>query len=265
MLQQTQVSRVLPKYPAFLERFPTIQALADAPAGDVLRAWSGLGYNRRAVSLHQAAQAVVRRFCGKVPGDPVVLEKLKGIGRYTARAVACFAYDARVVVLDTNVRRVLARVLWGAVPPPLSELERAAEALLPAQAARRWNLALMDLGATVCLARQPQCHACPLQSTCAAAPVFTAPLRLAEPQAPYRAKQSRFVGSRRYYRGKVVSILRSLARGSEINLTELGPHVKQGYTHDDQPWLHQLVNELTQEGLAAARAGPDGAIAISLP
>ncbi len=112
MLQQTQVDRVIPKYLAFLERFPTLQSLADASVADVLREWRGLGYNRRALNLKRAAESTVERFGGKLPGTVSELESLPGIGRYTARAVASFAFGVQVPVVDTNVRRVLSDLCW---------------------------------------------------------------------------------------------------------------------------------------------------------
>ena len=148
MLQQTQVARVLERYGPWLERWPTPAALAAAPAADVLRAWSGLGYNRRALNLQNAARRVVE--LGGFPRDIAGLEQLPGVGPYTARAVACFAFGAEVTALDTNVRRVLERSLGTTDVAP------------PAGRAWDWNQALFDLGAQVCLARVPRCERCPL-------------------------------------------------------------------------------------------------------
>jgi A/G-specific adenine glycosylase len=196
MLQQTQVARVLERYPAWLERWPTPAALAAAPAADVLRAWSGLGYNRRALSLHQAARRVVE--LGEFPSGIDELERLPGIGPYTARAIACFAFGAQVTAPDTNVRRVLERSLRSAdVPPPQGR-------------AWEWNQALFDLGAQVCLARVPRCERCPLSAACPARGRTFAPLR----------RQSRFEGSRRQRRATLV---RELAEG---------PRAEGGYDRD---------------------------------
>ncbi|MGE5334992.1 MAG: A/G-specific adenine glycosylase [Nitrososphaerota archaeon] len=178
MLQQTQVERVLPKYRAFLERFPTLADLAAAPVAEVIRAWAGLGYNMRAIRLHEIARQAVERYGGALPGSLDALLGLKGIGRYTAGAVACFAFGLPVATVDTNIRRVLWRVFRGIEPatwPADTTFQRQmlalAEWALPRDtpdAAYDWQQALMDLGATVCLARRPLCERCPLTACCAA-------------------------------------------------------------------------------------------------
>ena len=175
MLQQTQVERVLPKYRAFLARFPTLHALAEAPTAEVIQAWSSLGYNLRAVRLQQIAQQAVREYGGSLPGSLDGLLGLKGIGRYTAGAVACFAFDLPAPTVDTNIRRVLWRMFRGIEPGAWPtgtyasrELLGLAEWALPAARAYDWQQALMDLGATVCLSRRPLCERCPLVDCCAA-------------------------------------------------------------------------------------------------
>jgi A/G-specific adenine glycosylase len=196
MLQQTQVARVLERYTPWLERWPTPAALAAAQAADVLRAWSGLGYNRRALNLQKAARRVVE--LGGFPRGLDELERLPGIGPYTARAIACFAVGAQVTAPDTNVRRVLERSL------------RVSEVAPPPGRAWEWNQALFDLGAQVCLARVPRCDRCPLASACPARGQTFAPLR----------RQSRFEGSRRQRRARLV---RELAEG---------PVAEGGYDRD---------------------------------
>jgi A/G-specific adenine glycosylase len=175
MLQQTQVERVLPKYHAFLARFPTLAALAAAPTAEVIRAWAPLGYNVRAVRLRQIACQAVDEFDSALPSTVDDLMALKGIGRYTAGAVACFAFGAPVATVDTNIRRVLWRVLRGVEPATWPGGQAAvrdalalAEWALPAGAAYDWQQALMDLGATVCVSRRPACERCPLATCCAA-------------------------------------------------------------------------------------------------
>jgi A/G-specific adenine glycosylase len=191
MLQQTQVARVRERYEAWLERWPTPDTLAAAPAADVLRAWSGLGYNRRALNLQRAAREVVER--GGFPREIAELERLPGIGPYTARAIACFAFDAQVTAFDTNVRRVLERTLATTDVPP------------PAGRAWDWNQALFDLGAQICLARVPRCQRCPLAERCPSRGLVFAPLR----------RQSRFEGSRRQRRAALVRDLASGTRRDE--------------------------------------------------
>lgn len=175
MLQQTQVERVLPKYQEFLSRFPTLESLAAAPTADVIKAWASLGYNMRAVRLQQIARQAVEQYDGALPGTLDGLMALKGIGRYTAGAVACFAFGLPVATVDTNIRRVLWRVFRGIEPATWPSGERAqrdalalAEWALPHQHAYDWQQALMDLGATVCVSRRPVCERCPLTSSCAA-------------------------------------------------------------------------------------------------
>jgi A/G-specific adenine glycosylase len=203
MLQQTQVARVVPIYNAFLERFPTPAACAAAPAGDVVRAWAGLGYNRRAVNLHRTATAVVERHGGRLPLDLDALQHLPGIGPYTARAVLAFAAEADVGVVDVNVARVLARAVAGR-PLTRSEVQAIADALVPRGRAWTWNSALLDLGATVCTASRPGCEAaCPISTHCA----WRAKGR-PEPDPSTSPRQSAFAGSDRQGRGRLVDALR---------------------------------------------------------
>ena len=180
MLQQTQVARVVPRYEAWVRRWPTAEALAAAPLADVLREWVGLGYNRRAVRLHEAARTVAEH------GWPERLEDLPGVGPYTAAAVGSFAFDHQVVAVDTNARRVFERA--GALEPP-------------AGAAATFNQATMELGARICTARRPRCGECPLAGGC--------PSRGAVP-APERrrgTKRARFEDTDRYVRGRIVAAL----------------------------------------------------------
>jgi A/G-specific adenine glycosylase len=171
MLQQTQVTRVLDYYPRFLRRFPTLEALARSRPRAVREAWKGLGYYRRAENLHRLARTVVRDHGGTIPSEPAALETLPGVGRYTAGAIATFAYERRAAAVDTNVARVLRRVFPaggradGRTGRATWEL---AERLLPQAPAVAWefNQALMDLGARICVARTPRCTECPVRAAC---------------------------------------------------------------------------------------------------
>jgi A/G-specific adenine glycosylase len=174
MLQQTQVDRVIPKYQEFLQKYPTLEALANAPVEEVRQTWYPLGYNVRPLRLHGIAREAVEKYGGKIPDDPEALQSLKGIGRYTAGAVLSFAYGREAPILDTNVRRVLHRVFIGGgdakrygVQKDLWELS---EALIPAGKVYDFNQALMDFGATVCTARKPVCLVCPMHDICKAFP-----------------------------------------------------------------------------------------------
>ncbi len=168
MLQQTQVERVRQYYQKFLERFPTLEALARAQLDEVLKAWEGLGYYARARNLHRAAQIIVRDYNKKIPQDRQALLKLPGIGRYTAGAILSIAFGQDEPVVDANVRRVLFRIFALRRTQTHQKLTELARALLPAGQAGPFNQALMDLGATICVGREPKCLLCPLSKLCAA-------------------------------------------------------------------------------------------------
>jgi A/G-specific adenine glycosylase len=189
MLQQTQVSRVVPRYLAWLERWPTVEELAVATPADVITEWAGMGYNRRAVLLHRCAIAVADM--GGFPREPAELQRLPGVGPYTAAAIACFAFGAQVAAPDTNAKRVLERAFGDPGLPP------------PPGGAYEWNQALFDLGREVCIARRPRCEVCPLASGCPSHGRTYAPLR----------KQSRFEGS---FRQRRAELLRAIASAGSL-------------------------------------------------
>jgi A/G-specific adenine glycosylase len=170
MLQQTQVSRVEPYYHRFLTRFPSLEALAAAPSARVRESWEGLGYYRRARNLHQLAQDVVRDRAGVIPNDPAELQLLPGIGRYTAGAVASFAFERATPAVDTNVRRVLQRAFHAQTPTKQWSriVWETAEQVIPRRGKTAWtfNQAIMELGALICTARQARCDNCPVQLVC---------------------------------------------------------------------------------------------------
>jgi A/G-specific adenine glycosylase len=178
MLQQTQVDRVLPKYEQWLDRYPTFEALADAPEADVVDTWYPLGYNIRPRRLHAIAREAVSRFNGQLPADEQTLRSFKGIGAYTAGAVRSFAFGERAAILDTNVARVLFRVFVGRGNPKSHQMTRhlwdVSRAVLPYRHVFDFNQALMDLGALICSARAPRCEPCPMKARCRAYP-FTPP------------------------------------------------------------------------------------------
>ncbi len=205
MLQQTQVPRVQPRWQAWLARWPTVEALAAATPAEVISAWSGLGYNRRAVSLHRCARRVVE--LGGFPSDPKELERLPGIGPYTAAAVACFAFGAQLAAPDTNARRVLGRAFGN---PDLGP---------PDGRAYEWNQALFDLGSQICIARRPRCAACPLERGCPSRGMTFAPQR----------RQSRFEGSFRQRRSR---LLHTIAAEGEVPESELEVEVLDALLRD---------------------------------
>ncbi|MGH3322114.1 MAG: A/G-specific adenine glycosylase [Streptosporangiaceae bacterium] len=206
MLQQTPVARVLPAYRAWLARWPTPADLAAEPPGEAVRQWGRLGYPRRALRLHAAARAITERHGGTVPRAYDELRALPGVGAYTAAAVAVFAYLDRHAVLDTNVRRVLARVVCGAAYPsraPTADERRLAESMLPedSRMAARWSVAVMELGALVCTSRAPRCDVCPLTDRC----VWQAAGRPSSGEPPPR---QRYAGTDRQARGRLLGVLR---------------------------------------------------------
>jgi A/G-specific adenine glycosylase len=206
MLQQTPVARVLGPWSTWMERWPTPGALAAELSGAAVAAWGRLGYPRRALRLHQAAVAIVERHGGEVPGTYEELIALPGIGDYTAAAVASFGFGARHVVVDTNVRRVLARVVAGVADlPPSAASRRLAESYLPEVDAPRWAVASMELGALVCTARTPRCDTCPISDLCswhaAGHPALAVPVRTAQP----------WHGTDRQCRGALLAAVREAA------------------------------------------------------
>ncbi|MDY6871589.1 MAG: A/G-specific adenine glycosylase [Actinomycetota bacterium] len=203
MLQQTPVARVEPVWLNWIARWPTPSATAAAGAADVLRAWDKLGYPRRAKRLHECATVIAIEYGDEVPPDVEVLLTLPGVGAYTARAVACFAYGQRVAVVDTNVRRVVARAVHGRAdnPPSSHDLDDVAALLPEDPEAPRFSVGLMELGATVCTARTPRCGRCPL-GTCTwrslGYPAASTPAR----------KVQRYAGTDRQVRGRLLDVLR---------------------------------------------------------
>jgi A/G-specific adenine glycosylase len=248
MLQQTPVARVIPRLAEWLDRWPTPSDLADAPPSEAIRAWAGLGYPRRALRLHACAVAIAERHGGEVPSDVEELLALPGIGDYTARAVAAFAYGKRHPVVDTNVRRFLARCVDGLGEPGPPAVRRdlaSMESVLPADdaEARVFNAAAMELGAVICTARSPRCGLCPVAHECA---------WLGAGRPPYlgarRAVQKRYEGSDRQVRGILLATLRkAVAPVPSDELETLWPHHEQ---------RERALAGLVSDGLAIA--GDDG-------
>ena len=241
MLQQTQAARVVPAYRSFLRRFPTVRALATAPRRDVVAEWGGLGYNRRAVRLSEAARAIVRDHGGRIPRERDELLELPGVGPYTAAAVASMGFGEPIAVVDTNVRRVVARVHQGIEghEVPAKEMWALADAWLDLDDPTTWNQAVMDLGRQVCRPN-PRCDVCPLARVCR--------FRLAgsiATRGPRR--QGRFEGSTRQVRGAVVRALRS-----HPSLTRTRLSAETGFAPER---IEAAVGTLTTDGLVEDDAG----------
>jgi A/G-specific adenine glycosylase len=203
MAQQTQVDRVIPKWHRFLARFPNVETAASAEARELIELWDGLGYNRRALQLHRCAQAIQIEHGGRVPDDLDALLALPGIGPYTARAVLAFAFERDVAVVDTNVGRVFARLTGSRLGQ--TELQSLANVFVPKRKGWEWNQAVLDFGATICLKRTPRCSSCPLRQHCTWRGIGLDP---AIGSAAVSGPQSRFEGSDRQGRGRLVAALR---------------------------------------------------------
>ncbi len=261
MLQQTQVDRVIPKYHSFLAAFPTLEALAAAPTAEVIRAWAGLGYNRRAVNMQRAARVVLADHGGQFPRDLPALLALPGIGRYTAGAIACFAFEQDVGFIDTNIRRVLQRLFAEPTALPEAQLLALAESAVPPGQGWAWNQAIMELGALICTPA-PACWRCPAQRWCRDYAARRAADELAfeagapaVPAAPTRARAlaerraAPYAGSSRFFRGRAIDTLRALPAGQSLGIAALGAALKDDFGAGDMPWLLALVDGLARDGL----------------
>ncbi len=264
MLQQTPVVRVQPVWEQWLERWPTPADFAAAPAADVLRAWGKLGYPRRALRLHAAAAAIVEKHDGKVPDNFDGLLELPGVGTYTAAAVAAFGYGRRTTVVDTNIRRVHARLVIGqALPAPAltaAEMALAAELLPEARdESVLWNAGVMELGALVCTARSPKCRQCPVFEQCAW-------IAAGQPEPTYIPKGQPWAGTDRQVRGAVMAVLRAANSAVHADLlwdaeaarlhTEVSKEL--GKLHDlntHAPQLERALAGLVADGLAQVTEG----------
>lgn len=246
MLQQTQVARVLEKYPPFMERFPTVGDMADATLGDALVLWSGLGYPRRCRNLHAAAHAIATRHDGRVPDTLEELLALPGVGRYTARAVLCFAHGRAVGVVDTNVSRVLSRL--DGTSMTTATLQERADRLVPGDSAWEWNQVIMDFGARQCVARSPKCGECALRARCRWKGNGDDP---AAGSAGASRPQSRFAGSDRQARGRA---MKAVVDG---NVTPAEMVAAMELVHDPDR-AHRLIEDLVAEGLLSRGDGVIG-------
>lgn len=247
MLQQTQASRIAERLPLFLEQFPTLPHLAAASNSQMIRAWRGLGYNSRALRLRDAARAIVERHDGVVPSSIETLRALPGLGPYTAAAIACFAYGKRVVVMDVNVRRVYSRL---AVQQVLTSdvldnhrLDAFAQSIIPARSSADWHHAVMDLGATVCTARSPQCTQCPLSQHCPSKGALRYVPKQKRTEPSFRGEPNRL------WRGRIVDVLRTAHKG----VTQRGLFATITGTRldntDDAAWLQGIIAALRRDGI----------------
>ena len=251
MAQQTQAARAAEAWSRWMARFPTVRVLAEAPVADVLRAWAGLGYNRRALLLHRAANAIVADHGGEVPSTVDGLRSLPGVGPYTARAVAAIAFGLRVGAVDTNVRRVLGRlVAGGAEAMTPGRLQDLADAVVPAGRPADWTHALMDIGARRCRPRAPRCPECPAVRWCRYAAGERPVPAIARPAGPRRPVQP-FPSTTRWLRGRILARVRDTEDGGWARFGDaIGSHPPHA--------VREAVAALVTEGLLEARDTADG-------
>ncbi len=273
MLQQTQVPRVVEKYKEFLTLFPTIYDLANASRERVIQAWSGLGYNRRALMLQQFAQEVVRLYDGKIPFVPEALIKLSGIGPYAAGSIASFAFNKPEPAIDVNVRRIYMRYFHGRDEglPMSREEEKKLYVLvkesIPAGKSCELHNALMDFGSIMCLRDVPKCGECALRNGCGFFPLYSVEKEKVLFVAEKRIEQGMNEKGRhvpnRIFRGRIVEFVRKHA-GEEVTVLELGRVVKKDYVDTESEWLNGLLEKLEKDGLIVVVRGDGGKVRLGL-
>lgn len=253
MLHQTQASRVNERFLQFMRRYPTLRAVARSSKADVVRSWHSLGYNNRAVRLWELADM----HDGRLPRDVESLQSLPGIGKYTAHAIACFACGKAVPIVDVNVRRVFSRIFWKAKHPldyrPVNEIWKLAETVLPKRSAYNWNQALLDLGATVCVARRPLCAQCPITNLCASMHLATWSSRNGRYPARSRPEPSYQGIRQRHWRGRVVEAFRQLTDGRMMSIERLGKEIKKPFRKSELPWLTSIIEKLEKDNIVTSR------------
>lgn len=263
MLQQTQVERVIPKFEEFLYKWPTLQDLAKAKLSDVVVAWQGLGYNRRARFLHEMAKVIVEKQGGSFPKKESELRALPGIGEYTSRAILTFAYGKDVGVIDTNVRRIFARVFVGVEASIASKDVKSAQSLValvnktvPKGKGDPWNQALMDFGATICVSSSPKCKECPVKDICVA---NVHAQKQGKTYSEFLSAQKKTIGKKktelpfhktnRYFRGRIVDFLRS----GTSHMEDLRLHVEKNHGLSDRTKFGEIIERLVLDKLIVIR------------
>ncbi len=237
MLQQTQVDRVIPKYYAFLEKFPSVISLAKAPTADILKLWSGLGYNRRALYLQKCAQTIVEKYNGRFPENKEALLQLPGLGNYTAAAVLSFANNKDVVVIDVNIERIFKRLFYGKV----ESADAIAQHLLPKGESRDWHNALMDIGALFCTATHPRCSLCPVKELCASAD------NKERIEATWKKKNVvPFKESDRIVRG---TILKMLTKQNHLDIDDVYRKLVEQDIKREEKKFEEILLQLNKDGL----------------
>ncbi len=261
MLQQTQAARVTRKFPIFLRRFPTIRSLAQATRADVVRAWQGMGYNNRAVRLHEAARVIVEIYGGQIPDNISLLSELPGIGPYTAHAVTCFAFRRDVAVVDINIRRVLSRIFTKVSTydhkGKAADIHLLATRILPRDA-YTWNQALMDLGATICRARRPLCNHCPVNDSCKSSHLGSISNTGIRPRT--KREPSHAGLPNRLWRGRIVQNLRLLDDHKVVTIMKLGKSIKNNFRREEMRWLKGILRSLSEDGIVTTERAGSGTV-----
>jgi len=264
MLQQTQVDRVLKKYPEFLKKFPNAKALAGAKKADVILAWQGMGYNRRALNLQKFVQAVFKDHGGKFPTEYGVLKKMPGMGPVTAASFMAFAYGKDIPALDTNIRRVIHRIFYGPEIPKekvsTDKIFDLGKILIPQGKGWDWNQAMMDFGSLVCQKRRPLCETCPFQKACKAYPKILS-IKPQKRKAKKEPRNEDFSYPNRIYRGRVIEFLR---KTKHATLFEVGRAIEPSFKRKHLPWMKSILKGLLHDGLIQAST-KDHKIVVSLP
>jgi len=248
MLQQTQAIRVVEFYKRWLKKFPSFSAVSKASAAHVLREWSGLGYNNRALRFHQLAKIITQKYHTQLPNETDDLRQLPGVGKYTAHAVACFAFQQRVPIVDVNVKRIFTRITKRVRTS--SEMMSEGKAwhlagkFLPQRNFYQWNQALMDIGATACTARNPECKECPLKNLCRSAfsPAFSKLMEKKKKQEPsWRGIP------RRLYRGRILKMLHY----HSLNAKDIAFQLWKNARRSDVEWLNMVLAQMCNDGVIA--------------
>ncbi len=273
MLQQTQVPRVIEKFQDFLEKFPTIQDLANASKAEVIAAWSGLGYNRRALLLHRFAQEVCEKHNRNIPNQKEELQELPGMGPYTTGAILSFAYNLSEPAIDVNVRRIYLRFFQGKDQGlPMSKREEQdlydfAKQTIPENKSKDFHNALMDFGSLICTRNNPSCTECPLQKACQFFPLYQKQkekvLFVMEKKKEHGAIESGRRIPNRIFRGRIVEFVRN-NNAKVISLSELGKQIKKDYHAKEESWLLSLLEKLQRDGLLNYMVDKE-TITLSLP
>ena len=260
MLQQTQVNRVIPKWYSFLSLYPNWASLASAPPAGLIRQWVGLGYNNRVIRARKTAQIVQKQYHGRLPSAPELLEALPGIGKYTSAAIQCFAFGKSVPVVDVNVNRVLTRFYGITTTQKPTHIRELANQALPKKDTYEWNQALMDIGASICKAKTINCTICPLTKSCSTSSAGTTPVIF-----PSNASQGKYLGSNRYFRGRILNLLKLHMQNRKLGIDQLSTALQQHTSDDNMEQIKKALQGLQRDELVDLHPNYKEPTHVSLP